>query len=84
MEQALATYGQHCNHSNNQLVTFLRCCPTSYKSTQFQCCELIHSDSVPLDGKNRACSVNTLPALVTLLDDTDADVRAKAAGAIMT
>ncbi|PIK34347.1 hypothetical protein BSL78_28834 [Apostichopus japonicus] len=40
--------------------------------------------SVPLDGKNRACSVNTLPALVTLLDDTDADVRAKAAGAIMT
>lgn len=40
--------------------------------------------SVPLDGKNRACSVNTLAALVTLLDDTDTDVRAKAAGAIMT
>ena len=40
--------------------------------------------SVPLAGKNKAVDVRALPALVTLLQDKATDVRAKAAGAIMT
>ena len=40
--------------------------------------------SVPLAGKNKAVEVRALPALVTLLQDKATDVRAKAAGAIMT
>ena len=40
--------------------------------------------SVPLAGKNKAVEVRALPALVTLLQDNATDVRAKAAGAIMT
>ena len=40
--------------------------------------------SVPLAGKNKAVEVRALPALVTLLQDQATDVRAKAAGAIMT
>ncbi|XP_071795758.1 radial spoke head 14 homolog [Asterias amurensis] len=39
--------------------------------------------SIPLDGKNKACEVNTLPPLVTLLGDSNPEVRSKAAGAIM-
>lgn len=39
--------------------------------------------SVPLDGKNKAVEVKSVPELVTLLKDKDADVRANAAGALM-
>lgn len=39
--------------------------------------------SAPLDGKNKAVECNTVPALIDLLRDPSADVRANAAGAIM-
>jgi len=39
---------------------------------------------VPLDGKNKAVEVKTVPALVKLLKDPESDVRANAAGALMT
>lgn len=40
--------------------------------------------SFPLDGKDKAVDVGAMPELVSLLKDDDTDVRAQAAGAIMT
>ena len=39
--------------------------------------------SFPLDGKKKACEESTIPSLVILLRDDNAEVRAKAAGALM-
>ncbi|XP_078331854.1 radial spoke head 14 homolog [Crassostrea virginica] len=39
--------------------------------------------SVPLDGKNKAVDVKSVPPLVRLLKDKEPDVRANAAGALM-
>jgi len=39
--------------------------------------------SAPLDGKNKAVEVNSVPELVKLLADSSSDVRANAAGALM-
>lgn len=44
----------------------------------FFCC------SFPLDGKDKAVDVGAIPELVLLLKDDNTDVRAQAAGAIMT
>lgn len=43
----------------------------------------IFYSSVPLDGKNKAVDVKTVPPLVRLLKDKEPDVRANAAGALM-
>ena len=40
--------------------------------------------SFPLDGKDKAVDVGAIPELVLLLKDDNTDVRAQAAGAIMT
>ena len=40
--------------------------------------------SFPLDGKDKAVDVGAMPELVSLLKDDNTDVRAQAAGAIMT
>lgn len=40
--------------------------------------------SFPLDGKDKAVDVGAIPELVSLLADDNTDVRAQAAGAIMT
>ena len=41
--------------------------------------------TVPLAGKNAACNdPDIIPALVKLLRDADTDVKARAAGALMT
>ena len=42
------------------------------------------SCSVPLDGKNKAVDCQSVAQLIKLLKDESADVRANAAGAIMT
>lgn len=42
------------------------------------------SCSFPLDGKDKAVDVGAIPELVSLLGDDNTDVRAQAAGAIMT
>ena len=39
--------------------------------------------SVPLDGKNKAVDVKSVPPLVRLLKDKEPDVRANAAGTLM-
>jgi hypothetical protein len=40
--------------------------------------------SVPLAGKDKAVECDAVPKLIKLLKDSHADVRANAAGAIMT
>ena len=51
------------------------------KGGQQLCCM---SCSVPLDGKNKAVDCHSVDRLIKLLKDESADVRANAAGAIMT
>ena len=45
---------------------------------------MIYYSSVPLDGKNKAVDCNSVAELIKLLKDSSPDVRANAAGAIMT
>ena len=52
--------------------------------TDFSAFNVIFFPSVPLAGKDKAVEVKCVPTLVNLLKDENVDVRANAAGALMT
>ena len=89
---------QPCFHSGHRvcinLYYFVMLCPdksahwsqvTAVKRRRWDfVCNCFVLNSFPLDGKDKAVEVGTMPELVTLLNDDDTDVRAQAAGAVMT
>ncbi|KAK3104197.1 hypothetical protein FSP39_025204 [Pinctada imbricata] len=67
----------------NAMETFTNLLDHTLPSIRAKAARDIMDLSIPLEGKNKAVEVKSVPALVKLLKDQSSDVRANAAGALM-